>query len=351
MLDNFQPDYRHIVDAALNRKPLRVPLYEHGFGPKVMEQVLGKPFWQMMMEGSFADKVEAYRRFCEFGIMCGYDVIPVEFGACLLVQGGEALCGRASGLFRSLADVQKFPWDEMTDRFAARFDDQYRALAQALPPGMKAVGGVGNGIFETAQDFLPLAELAMLRVDDPEAYALLWQKVGDMFLSLWTWLLDRHADAFAVCRMGDDLGYKSSTMLSPADIRTHIIPQYERIVAVVHAHGKPFLLHSCGKIFDVMDDIITRSRIDAKHSNEDQIAPFKLWLDRYNDRIGIFGGVDMDLLCRADAETIQARTLETLRLAEDYSGFAIGCGNSIADYVPVEKFLVMVETVRRYRDQ
>jgi uroporphyrinogen decarboxylase len=57
----------------------------------------------------------------------------------------------------------------------------------------------------------------------------------------------------------------------------------------------------------------------------------------------------MDLLCRADEQTIRARTLETLRLAEDYRGVAIGSGNSIADYVPVEKFLAMVQAVRQYR--
>ena len=100
-----------------------------------------------------------------------------------------------------------------------------------------------------------------------------------------------------------------------------------------------------------MDDIIREAAIDAKHSNEDAIAPFQEWLDRYNDRLGIFGGVDMDLLCRADETTIRQRTLEVLRLAENYRGFALGCGNSIADYVPVEKYLAMVETVREYRNE
>ncbi|MDR1030283.1 MAG: hypothetical protein LBL76_05370 [Treponema sp.] len=47
--------------------------------------------------------------------------------------------------------------------------------------------------------------------------------------------------------------------------------------------GKPFLLHSCGCIFKVMDDLIA-ARIDAKHSNEDAIAP-------YGRRIGNFGGL------------------------------------------------------------
>lgn len=350
-MNTFQPDYRNIEDAARNRKPRRVPLYEHGFHPMVMEPLLGKPFWQMMFEGDFADRVEGYRRFCEFGVKFGYDVIPVEFGATYLVQGGEALCGRKPALFHTFAEIEKFPWAELPGRYVATFDPHFRALAEALPPGMKAVGGIGNGLFETVQDFVPLMELPFLMADDPEAYALLWCKVGDMFMALWTWFLDNHSDSFAVCRMGDDLGFRSSTMLSPDDIRTHIIPQYRRVVKAVHAKDKPFLYHCCGKTFEVMDDIIANAGIDAKHSNEDAIAPFKEWLDRYNDRIGIFGGVDMDLLCQGNEETIRQRTLETLKLAESYRGFAIGCGNSIADYVPQKNFMAMVETVRTYRGE
>lgn len=64
--------------------------------------------------------------------------------------------------------------------------------------------------------------------------------------------MDRFSDTYAVCRFGDDLGYKSSTILNPNDIKTFIIPQYERITYLVHSYNKPFLLHSCGNIFRIM---------------------------------------------------------------------------------------------------
>ncbi|MDP2338519.1 MAG: hypothetical protein Q8N05_19130 [Bacteroidota bacterium] len=32
--------------------------------------------------------------------------------------------------------------------------------------------------------------------------------------------------------------------------------------------------------------------IDAKHSNKDQIAPFSVWIEKYTNRIGLFGGFD-----------------------------------------------------------
>lgn len=54
-----------------------------------------------------------------------------------------------------------------------------------------------------------------------------------------------------------------------------------------------------------MDDLITGAAIDAKHSNEDQIAPFPEWVVRYGDRIGNFGGIDTDAVCRLSADEMQ----------------------------------------------
>ena len=87
--------------------------------------------------------------------------------------------------------------------------------------------------------------------------------------------------------MGDDLGYKNSTLLEPETIRAHILPQYKRIIDLIHRSDKKFLLHSCGCIFELMPDIISLG-IDAKHSNEDEIAPFEKWIDLYSNQIGLF---------------------------------------------------------------
>jgi uroporphyrinogen decarboxylase len=161
--------------------------------------------------------------------------------------------------------------------------------------------------------------------------------------------LDKFEDTYVVCRFGDDLGFKTSTLISPRDIRKNIIPQYRKIVKLIHSYNKPFLLHSCGNIFEVMDDLIEVVGIDAKHSNEDQIAPFSTWLDKYGDRIGIFGGIDTDIFCQKGEEEIKELVREIVALASNYKGFALGSGNSIADYVPVNGYLAMIETVREIR--
>jgi uroporphyrinogen decarboxylase len=164
-------------------------------------------------------------------------------------------------------------------------------------------------------------------------------------------LLKLYGDVFCVCRFGDDLGFKTMTLIPVEDIKIHILPVYKRIVAAVHAAGKPFLLHSCGNIFAIMEDLISVVGIDAKHSNEDIIAPFQVWVDFYGDRIGNFGGIDCDVLCQCSLDEIKERTRQLIREARPHGGFAFGTGNSVPKYIPVESYLAMNEAARVMRGE
>jgi uroporphyrinogen decarboxylase len=190
--------------------------------------------------------------------------------------------------------------------------------------------------------------LCFLRADDPELYEDLFQKLGEISASIWSRFLREFGDIFCVLRFGDDLGFKSTTLLPPDDIRRLIIPQYRRIIDMVHRAGKPFLLHSCGCIFNVMEDLIAAG-IDAKHSNEDQIAYFPEWVERYGDRIGNFGGIDTDAVCRLGKAELREYITDVMGLCRGHGGFAFASGNSIPNYVPVEGYLNMIEIVRELR--
>ena len=217
-----------------------------------------------------------------------------------------------------------------------------------MPDGMRAIGGVGNGIFECVQDLAGYENLQYIGIDDPELYADLFAKVGETNLTIWKRFMEEFGDVFCVLRFGDDLGFKSNTLISHKNIKKHIIPPYKAIIDVVHRFGKKFLLHSCGCIFDVMDDLINAG-IDAKHSNEDQIAKFEEWVVRYGNRIGNFGGVDTDAVCRLDKQQMKEYIADVLKCCKSRGGIAFGSGNSIPGYVPVDRYLNMIETVREAR--
>lgn len=345
---DFTPDYHHILSAACNQRPARLPIYEHLISVAKMEEIMGKSF-AGLRGGGYRDKVEYFRQYSAFFRETGYDTVTYEACITEVVQRGECLSGHVPGIIRDRADLAAFDFRSVEREFWKMFLDDFRALRDSMPAGMKAIGGIGNGVFEIVQDFTGFTALCMLRVDDPSLYADLFRAVGDLMVSIWRRFLAEFGDLFAVCRFGDDLGFKSSTLLVPQDIRGFIIPQYRRVVDLVHAAGKPFLLHCCGNIFDVMDDIISAARIDAKHSNEDQIAPFPVWVERYGKVIGLFGGVDMNALCTLPEVEIERYTWDLLSRSSAQEGLAVGSGNSIPDYVPAAGYLAMVNTVREYR--
>ena len=109
-MKGFEPDYRHMVDAAYNREAERLPLYEHGFDASVIEKIIGAKV-EPLLHGSYADKVEAQRRVARCGIQLGYDCIPFERCVIHLVQDGKALMGHAPSLIETMEDVENYPWE------------------------------------------------------------------------------------------------------------------------------------------------------------------------------------------------------------------------------------------------
>lgn len=346
----FVPDYNNLINAAKNIKPVRMPLYEHHVSEKIMEVLLNKEFADLY-NGNEVERREFFRSFNGFFKAMGYDTVSFERGYPLVMPGSGALRENGPGVIKNRSDFEKYPWDEVPSLFFEKFSSDFKLLSEEMPNGMKAVGGIGYGLFEGVQDVVGYQELCYIKVDDPELYADLFKTVGNVMYKIWKDFLDKFGDAYAVCRFGDDLGFKSSTLLPPDDIRTLLIPQYKKLVSLVHSYNKPFILHSCGKIFDVMDDLIDNVKIDAKHSNEDQIAPFSVWVQKYGDRIGNFGGVDTDHLCRKTEDEIRLIVKEVVGYSINSGGFALGSGNSIPSYVKPELYLAMIECARELREE
>ena len=348
---DFAPDYTNIQNAAFNRPSKRLPLYEHIITDSIMEKITGKNF-RHLFGGDYKDKVEYFRNFCDFHVQMGYDSLSFECCIGGAMPDSGCLGGHKESVIKNRADFEKYPWDEVPEIYFNKFGDYFKALGEALPDGMKAVGGVGNGIFECVQDVIGYTNLCYFSADDPELYEDFFKRVGEMSLKIWERFMREYSDMYCVLRFGDDMGFKTNTLIPADDIKKHIIPEYAKIIECVHRYNKPFLLHSCGHIFNVMPELIEIAKIDAKHSNEDQIAYFPEWVKKYGNKIGNFGGIDTDAVCRLSPVEMKEYIYDVLNKSKPFGGVnAFGSGNSIPDYVPVDGYLAMVNTVRRYRGE
>ncbi|MEI6646876.1 MAG: uroporphyrinogen decarboxylase family protein [bacterium] len=345
-MNTFEPDYRNLLQVLQNERPQRLPLYEHHIDLPFICKALGR---NLALQGTRKeDYVAHYREVIGFWKDMTYDGFDYEAAICDIFPCHGAILG-GNGPIQSRADFENYPFDKLPDIFWSTYQPRLEAIREALPPGMKAYGGCGYGIFESSQDLVGFESLCIMQYEDPELFADLFKKIGDLYVTLWSRMIRDYSDVFAFFRMGDDLGHKTSTMLSPPIIRQHILPQYKRVIDLVHQSGRKFLLHSCGCIFEVMEDILALG-IDAKHSNEDQIASFDVWIEKYGRRIGLLGGIDLNDLCLMKPQAIFDSVVEKgKRFRANAKGYALGSGNSIPDYIPVDGFMAMIEAAKKIR--
>ena len=352
MNERFTPDPKHIIDAAWNRRAERIPLYEHGIDLRIMESVLGVPVFSIFRRGSsMKEYKEYYGRSIEFYRFMGYDFVNLDQNIGSYMPGAGALLNENNGVISDRASFNEYPWKTVPRVFKDGAYPHYETFLSLMPDDMAAFGGVGNGVFECVQDLVGFIRLCYLMADDPDLCRDIFARMAETIAEIWTDFLKAFGDAYGVFRFGDDLGFKTSTMLSPRDIEELIIPGYIPVIDLIHSYGKPLVYHSCGCIFNVMDSIIAKAGINAKHSNEDTIAPISEWVSRYNDRIGIFGGIDVDKLCRCGDDELRDEVASVHRLARGANGFAFGSGNSIAHYVPWERYIKMVALFRELRGE
>jgi len=341
-----------IYDAVTRRRvPDAVPLYEHFADDPIIEKIMGYRFAEIDTS-TFAGQLEVWRKRITFYQQLGYGYVPVEMGPRFaprdsLISSDTALYSRGTrgwvdehgGVIHGMADLENPAYWPQGD---AAFDyKMFEALAGLVPDGMKIIGGASGGPFEHASFLMGLEPLSMAMYDDPEFVSRFFEQIGTTLVEIATRLA--RLDKIGIYRFGDDLGYKTATMLSTKQLRQYVFPWSKKVVEAVHQAGKPFLLHSCGQLEKVMDDLIDDVKIDAKHSFEDVIMPVTEVKKRWGQRVAIMGGIDVDFLCRSSPAAIMERTKRTMEVCAVGGGYALGTGNTVANYVPVENYLAMLK--------
>jgi uroporphyrinogen decarboxylase len=328
------PDFRRLQTVLAHGVPDRVPF---------IELFIDEPVMVAIREAPFSDEPEQRgREMVDLYVRLGYDYVPAGTGfrfpvsmvgaedTAALPRGERNWVQDSSGTIETWDDFTRCPWPTPKDEDYAGLD----ALAAALPLEMKLIPSGPGGVLENVMWLMGYGPMSYAMADEPDLIRAMFDRVGETLIELFD-RMAAHEGTGAVF-LGDDMGFKTQTMISPEAMREYVFPWQRRIAEAVHARGKPFLLHACGRVDDVMDDLIDDVGIDAKHSFEDVITPIAEAKRRWGDRIALLGGVDMDILARGTPEQVRSRTQEVLEACMPGGGFALGSGNTVANYVPLE---------------
>jgi uroporphyrinogen decarboxylase len=333
-----KPDFENLLAVLRRERPSRPTLFEFFLNDPLLERLTG------FKAPTSGKTQEALRFHIKAFTALGYDYVTTmlcpdwnSFLPKAEIHRKESISLNESSVITNREEFERFPWKTTWSA------DILNDCADDLPDGMRIVAYGPGGLLENVISLTGFDNLCYILADDPALAKDLFDRVGGL-------LLKYYEDACTIpevgaCIVNDDWGFKTQTMLSTSDLRTYVVPWHKKMAELIRSSGRPSILHSCGCLSAVMDDVIGTIGFSAKHSYEDAIQPVEQAYEQYGKRIAVLGGIDVDFLIRSPVEVILKRCRDMLERTEGRGSYALGSGNSIAPYIPDEKYLAMRSAV------
>ncbi|MFH1022287.1 MAG: uroporphyrinogen decarboxylase family protein [Planctomycetota bacterium] len=339
-----EPDFSELLKVLRRDRPSRPVLVELFMNNHLYEHVTGIRIDPAAGDGP---RQAALRRIKAFRNL-GYDYVTLHASDFSFpareVARDHTISLNDGAMIVDRRSFERYPWPD-PERFSSDLLDDIRG---ELPGGMKVIVIGPCGVLENVVRMVGYENLCLMSFDDPALVGEIFDAVGSRLLRYYEQAL-RH-DAVGAIWVNDDWGFKTQTMLSPADMRRFVIPWHRKIAAAAHAAGRPTILHSCGRLHDVMDDVIGVIHHDGRHSYEDAIEPVEQAYERLSDRIAVIGGIDVDFICRSTPAGVYARARAMLERSRARGAYALGTGNSVPEYVPRASYIAMLAAANQERD-
>ncbi len=336
----FKPDFNQILQVLNNKKPDRPTLFEFYLNDALYKRLAGVDSDTAIdFKADYNITVPAYAN-------AGYDYTTI-LGSDFSFPTGEVHTEKSRSLNEGAVIYDEKSFKEYNWQNPKNFDySRLNNAKEVLPQGMKLIVWGPGGVLENAISLVGYENLCFMLADNPNLAHSIFENVGSSLVTYYE--ICASYQTVGALISNDDWGFNTQTMLSPTDMRKYVIPWHKKIAEVIHNANKPAILHSCGMLDLLMDDIINDIKYDAKHSFEDNIRSIELSYEKYSDKIALLGGIDLNFLCTKTPKEIYNRSKAMIDKSKAKGGYALGSGNSIPNYVPQENYFAMTDACKNY---
>lgn len=162
------------------------------------------------------------------------------------------------------------------------------------------------GVFSTLRDLRKMDNALMDTAAEPEMVEAFMEKFTPFALNMVHQSAEVGSDGIFIC---DDWGMQFSPFISPASFRRLFKPVYKAIADACHEHDMDFILHSCGYVLPLMEDMLDAG-IDAFQFDQIEAVGSSFWAENFGHRAAFHSPVDIQkIMPTGNRELIEATAL------------------------------------------
>ncbi len=334
-------DKRDVVKAVLNHeKPPYVPwsfgftvearakLLEHYGDEETLEGELDNHFLGLGNDVGFFENIGNDRYRDVFGVVWNRSV-DRDIG---IVEGNVLEEPTLSGY--------TFP-DPLDRRFFEDIDPRIDRC-----PDRFRVFSIGFSLYERAWTLRGMENLLIDFYHHPQFVRELLEAIADYNIAQARKAMVYDIDAVY---FGDDWGQQNGLIMGPKIWREFIKPVLERMYRVVRENEKYVVIHSCGDVDEVFDDLVEIG-LSCFNPFQPEVMDIHALLDEFRDRLSFYGGLSTQrTLPFGSPGDVRAETERLLRHGFD-GGYILSPAHAVEGDVPLENMLAFIETARGFRE-
>jgi len=229
-----------------------------------------------------------------------------------------------------------FP-DPLDDRFFRDTPGKIEARGDCF-----RVFQIGFSLYERAWTLRGLVSLMMDFIEHPRFVRELLRAIAEYNLAQIRKALQYDIDAVY---FGDDWGQQRGLQMGPKLWREFLYPELARMYGAVKAAGKFVMIHSCGDVDELFDELIAIG-VDCFNPFQPEVMDTQALLERYRDRLSFHGGLSTQkTLPYASPDGVRRETRELIARGRD-GGYILSPAHDVEGDVPLENMLAFIETAQ-----
>ena len=227
-----------------------------------------------------------------------------------------------------------------------RIPGNIREVYEAARKTDRFVHFTGVECYESAWPVFGQVNIFMLMMDDPEAAKDVFETYTDIIVHAARRYLEMGIDFDGAWFFGD-MGYRNSTLFSPACYEELIWPAHKRMCDFFNSRGKPIILHSCGKIESLIPKLIEAGfaaiqPLEAKCGQDVRVLK-----ERFGNKITFFGNIDIRKLS-GTRQDIEEEISSKLPIAMKGGGYIFHSDHSVPPTVSFDNYRYAIELLEKY---